>query len=260
MRDPTFRLEGVVHTKEELEDFEGPLTLILQLLSKNKIEIRDIKISLILEQYLEHLAGMDEADLEMASEFVAMASHLVYIKTKMLLTAEKEVTELEELITSLEQLKNRDTAARVKAVAPQLQELYRRGAGLMVKQPEPLAPETEYRYSHEKGDLLKALLSVFQKGDGEGLPPVQEKRIVPKRIVYPVGDKAEEILTMLRTHGVMRMNSLIGASRSRSEAVAAFVAILELCREGRILLAGSEEDPVITASETTDGEEEHGDS
>ena len=260
MKDPTFRLEGVVHTKDDLEDFEGPLTLILQLLSKNKIEIRDIKISLILEQYLEYLAQMDEADLEMASEFVAMASHLVYIKTKMLLTAEQEVTELEELITSLEQLKNRDTAARVKAVAPELQIMYRKGAGLIPKPPEPLPQDTEYRYQHEKSDLLKALLAVFSKGEGEGLPPVQEKRIVPKRIVYPIGTKTEEILMLLRTHGVMRMNSLIGASRSRSEAVAAFVAVLELCREGRIVLAGSEEDPVITATELTNGEEEHGNS
>jgi len=259
MKDPTFRLEGVVHTKDDPEDFEGPLTLILQLLSKNRIEIRDIKISLILEQYLEYLEQMEEADLEMASEFVAMASHLVYIKTKMLLTAEKEVTELEELITSLEQLKNRDTGARVKAAVPELQAMYRRGAGLITKQPEPLPQNSEYRYQHEKTDLLRALLAVFSKGDGDGVPPVQEKRIVPKRIVYPIGSKTEEIMTLLRTHGVMRMNALIGVSRSRSEAVAAFIAILELCREGRICLAGDEEDPVITATELTDGEE-HGNS
>ena len=55
MNDPVFRLEGIVKTKEKSEDFEGPLTLILQLLSKDKIEIRDISISLILEQYLEYL-------------------------------------------------------------------------------------------------------------------------------------------------------------------------------------------------------------
>ncbi len=255
MNDPTFRLEGVVRTRDEMSDFEGPLTLILQLLSKNKIEIRDIRISLILEQYLEFLAGMDEEDLETSSEFVAMASHLVYIKTKMLLnTGDEEVSELEELITSLEQLKNRDTASRVRQAVPELQEMYKRGAALICKVPEPLPTRTEYQYSHEREDLLRAILEVFRKSDGETLPPVQGKRIIPSRIVYPVGEKSREILELLGKYGVMRMNALIGSSKSRSEAVAAFIAILELCREGRILLAGTEDDPVITATSQESGE------
>ena len=114
--DPTYFLEGVIHDKSEMADFEGPLSLILLLLSKNKIEIRDIKISEILDQYLEYLNAMEKLDLEIASEFVQMASYLLYIKTRMLLTEEKEVTELEQLIASLEQLKCKDTYAAVKSV------------------------------------------------------------------------------------------------------------------------------------------------
>ena len=79
MEDPTFHLEGVVKNREEMQDFEGPLSLILMLLSKNKIEIRDIKISEILDQYLEYLQKMESMDLEIASEFVQMASYLLYI-------------------------------------------------------------------------------------------------------------------------------------------------------------------------------------
>ena len=94
MENPSFYLEGVVREKNELQDFEGPLSLILMLLSKNKIEIRDIKISDILDQYLEYLDQMQKLDLEIASEFVQMASHLLYIKTKTLLTQEEEVSEL----------------------------------------------------------------------------------------------------------------------------------------------------------------------
>ena len=90
MENPSFFLEGVVKEKNELQDFEGPLSLILMLLSKNKIEIRDIKISEILDQYLEYLAQMQSMDLEIASEFVQMASHLLYIKTKTLLTSDDE--------------------------------------------------------------------------------------------------------------------------------------------------------------------------
>ena len=92
--DPTFFLEGVVKDKSDMVDFEGPLSLILQLLSKNKIEIRDIPISEILDQYLAYLNEMERLDLEIASEFVQMASYLLYIKTRMLLTEEKEITEL----------------------------------------------------------------------------------------------------------------------------------------------------------------------
>ena len=88
MEDLTFHLEGVVKERNELQDFSGPLSLILMLLSKNKIEIRDIKIAEILDQYLEYLDEMEKMDLEIASEFVQMASHLLYIKTRTLLAGE----------------------------------------------------------------------------------------------------------------------------------------------------------------------------
>ena len=88
MDNPIFKLEKVVQTKssEPLEDFEGPLDLILFLLSKNKIEIQDIPIALILEQYLDYLEKRKQMDLEVASEFITMAAHLMYIKTRMLLS------------------------------------------------------------------------------------------------------------------------------------------------------------------------------
>ena len=106
MESPVFKLEKVVHSRsEELQDFEGPLDLILFLLGKNRMEIQDISISLICEQYLEWLERRQSMDLETASEFVAMASHLVYIKTRMLLSIEDEETksEMEALIQSLEE-------------------------------------------------------------------------------------------------------------------------------------------------------------
>ena len=161
MENPSFYLEGVVREKNELQDFEGPLSLILMLLSKNKIEIRDIKISEILDQYLEYLDQMQQLDLEIASEFVQMASHLLYIKTKTLLTQEEEVSELEVLIASLEQLKSRDTLSSIKQVIPQLKEASELGLLYFSKLPEPL-PKTskKYEYRHEPIDLLKALSNI----------------------------------------------------------------------------------------------------
>ena len=88
MAEPQYRLEGIVRTKSELmEDFEGPLDVILELLSKNKIEIQDVSITAILTQYLAYLEEMKRLDMEIASEFITMASHLMLIKTKMLLSA-----------------------------------------------------------------------------------------------------------------------------------------------------------------------------
>ena len=127
IQEPSYHLEGVVHVCDELEDFTGPLDLILMLLAKDKIEIRDIQISQLLDQYLAYLQKMQEMDLEIASEFVQMASHLMYIKTKMLLTEEKEPTELEVLVSALEQLKNRDAIAAVREIAPDLGKLTEAG-------------------------------------------------------------------------------------------------------------------------------------
>lgn len=82
MESPVFKLEKVVHSRsEEMQDFEGPLDLILFLLGKNKLEIQDISISLICGQYIAWLEDRQRMDLEVASEFVIMASHLVYLKT-----------------------------------------------------------------------------------------------------------------------------------------------------------------------------------
>ena len=74
MVEPKYRLEGIIHTRsDEMEDFEGPLDVIFLLLSKNKIEIQDVSITAILEQYLAYLDEMKRLDMEIASEFITMA-------------------------------------------------------------------------------------------------------------------------------------------------------------------------------------------
>ena len=95
---------------EDLEDFTGPLDLILALLSKNKMEIKDIQISVILEQYLAWMNRRKELDLEVASEFAAMAAQLVFIKSRMLLSIhdEEALSEMELLIASLEAHQRRE--------------------------------------------------------------------------------------------------------------------------------------------------------
>ncbi len=234
MENPTFHLEGVIRTKEEMQDFEGPLTLILMLLAKNKIEIRDIKIADILDQYLAWLARMQSMDLEVASEFVQMASHLVYIKTKTLLAGTEEVSELELLMTSLEQLQSRDAFAAVKERIPGLGAALEQGALLFSTPGEPLPRYGEYDYRHEGWELLAALAGMLQKG----VPaPEQEARVpVPRPIVYSVQDKSRQLIEYLRGKGSSSLRTLYAMASSRSEVVATFLSLLTMCSMGSVTI------------------------
>ena len=245
MENPSFFLEGVVKEKNELQDFEVPLSLILMLLSKNKIEIRDIKISEILDQYLEYLAQMQRMDLEIASEFVQMASHLLYIKTRTLLTSdEEEVSELEVLMASLEQLKCKDVYNAVRQVTPELKQASELGLLYFSKLPEPLPKGAKaYEYRHEPVDLLKALAAVYMRG-GKAPEPESFSSSIPKRIVYSVRDKSRQILSRL-SGGSISLNSLYSECRSRSEVVATFVSVLELCSMGNIHVSRSGDDYTV---------------
>jgi len=246
MESPTFRLEGVIKSKDEMEDFEGPLALILQLLSKNKIEIRNVQISVILDQYLEYLDEMKRMDLEIASEFIAMASHLAYIKTKMLLSSDDEpVSELETLMSSLEELKRRDCYAGIKLAAELLAACSHRGMGYYTKPPEPIEADKSYNYLHPVSDLEKAILAVLRRGEPEP-EKIPELLSLPQKIIYPVTQKTEEILSVLKSRGAVSVQSLLHESHSRTEVIATFVALLELCKSGSIIFVGTDDNLVVS--------------
>lgn len=244
MEAPIYHLEGVVKAKEEnMEDFVGPLDLILHLLSKNKMEIKDIQISMILEQYLVWMEHQKERDLEVASEFVAMASHLIYIKTRMLLSIhdEEALSEMEQLIAALEAHQRNENYLKLKAVVPELNDRYLHGRDRYVKEPEAIQPDKTYRYVHEKQDLFHALKSVLSRTEYKLPPPVTAFQGIVGREPYPVAEKAGEIVRFLLHYGVTKFHTLFRGNRSRSEVVATFLAVLELCKARRVLLAGTEE-------------------
>ena len=158
MNEPVYHLDSVVRARAEtLEDFDGPLDVILLLLSKNKIEIQDVNITSILEQYLAWLDERKRMDMEVASEFIAMASHLMYIKTRMLLSkAEQEEAEsdMEILIRSLRERQSKEAYEQIKLAASQLSVRNEIGLGLFTKGPEPYERDQTYRYRHDPSDLL----------------------------------------------------------------------------------------------------------
>lgn len=234
MNEPTYHLSHVVKSKnDEPEDFTGPLDVILLLLSKNKIEIRDIQISLILEQYLSYLEEMKRMDLEIASEFITMASQLVLIKTKMLLSeAERQegMSEMEKLIESLEQRQRQEILEKLKGSAKFLEGRNDIGRNTFVKNPEPLRRDSTYRYQHDKDDLRRALFDLQERGKHQLPSPITAFQGIVGKEPYPVEKKAAELLKRLISGGIQRLKSLFRGSRSRSEVVATFLSVLELCK------------------------------
>ena len=251
MENPIFKLEKVVQGKaeEDLQDFEGPLDLILYLLGKNKIEIQDIPIALILDQYLAFLEKRQQMDLEVASEFITMAAHLMYIKTRMLLSLEDEEgqSEMDALIQALEERKNSDIYSRIKQLTSYMETISEFGRNILLRNPEPMQRGKIFEYDQEPGDLVIAMQEVTDRqGTLETAPNLRVFDEIVKHEPYPVGQKAKEIFEKLKNSGITRFLLLFKGNRSRSEIVATFMAVLELCRNHVIKLAGGVEDCTIS--------------
>ena len=240
MAEPQYRLEGIIHTKTELmEDFEGPLDVILELLSKNKIEIQDVSITAILTQYLAYLEEMKRLDMEIASEFITMASHLMLIKTKMLLSAAEQAeaeSELDLLRQSLMERKRKEAMEQIRVAITELEPRNEIGRNLFTKEPEPLKRDQGYRYQHDVSDLLRALDMITERNARQLPPPTMNFQGIVGKEPYPIGRKTGEVLRQLVLRGVERMKNLFRGNKSRSEVVATFLAILDLCKTNAVTL------------------------
>jgi segregation and condensation protein A len=262
MAEPQYKLEGIVHTKTETrEDFEGPLDVIFLLLSKNKIEIQDVSITAILEQYLAYLDEMKQLDMQIASEFITMASHLMLIKTKMLLSAAEQAeaeSELDQLRQSLLERRRREAMEQIRQAIVQLEPRNEIGRCIFTKEPEPLPKEKTYRYQHSIADLLRALDLIAERNQRQLPPPTANFKGIVAKEPYPVNRKAGEVLRQLVLRGVERLKSLFRGNKSRSEIVATFLAILELCKTNSVVLEddNSGENPNVRLIKT-DAQEEN---
>ena len=240
MGEPQYYLEGIVHTRsEEMEDFEGPLDVIFLLLSKNKIEIQDVSITAILDQYLGYLDEMKRLDMEIASEFITMASHLMLIKTKMLLSAAEQQEaedELDLLRQSLVERRRKEAMEQIRKAITVLEPRNDIGRCIFTKEPEPLKKIQGYRYQHEPGDLVRALNAMIERSENQLPPPTANFKGIVGKEPYPVTRKSAEVLRHLILRGVERLKNLFKGNRSRSEIVATFLAILELCKTNSVTL------------------------
>ena len=225
-----------------LENFDGPLDLLLHLIAKNKVSIYDIPIAEILDQYMEVLHAAEAMDLDVAGDFVAMAAQLVYIKSKMLLPRHEEEEEEDPRTRLVEMLLEYQ---RIKETASFFREKGELGRDIFVKPPENLgdAPK-EYRQS--VSDLIRAANNMLRRAQRRVPPPASAFSGIIGREPVPVEGRITSILKRFLHHVRLPFRRLFDDARSRSEIVATFLAVLELSKNRRIRLEGEGEDMELT--------------
>lgn len=224
----------------KLEVFEGPLDLLLTLIAKNKLNIYDINVSELLEQYMQQIDLMRENEMDVASEFLEMAARLVYIKTVMLLPRHEEADELrDELSGELIEYSICKQMARQLATMTE-------GFGRFVREPVMLPVNKAYKRKHEPSELTESYMAAVGRGMRHLPPPVDNfKPLVAKKIVA-VSTKVVYVLRNLRKKTKVKFDALFSQSKSRSELVATFLAVLELVKARRVTVDGEGEKMTVT--------------
>ncbi|MGN0493802.1 MAG: segregation and condensation protein A [Acutalibacteraceae bacterium] len=223
----------------KLEGFEGPLDLLLQLIARNKLNIYDIELSVLIDQYLEQIELFKAEEMELESEFLEMASRLLYIKTVSLLPKHDEIVQLKEELTGalLEYMVCQQIAHRLSEMQG--------GFDRFVRKPEELEFDKTYELSHSADVMYLSYLAAVGRGQRK-LPPSTAPftKIVARKIVA-VSTKIVFVMRNLWTGGSKKLSSLYKTARSRSELVATFLAVLELCKANRVRVDGESDNAEI---------------
>ena len=223
-----------------IEGFEGPLDLLLQLIARNKLNIYDIPLTELIDQYLEQIKLYNDEEIELGSEFLEMASRLLYIKTVSLLPKHDEVVKLKEELTGelLEYMV-------CQQVARQLSEM-QDGFNHFVRKPTEYDFDKTYELVHSSDLIYLSYLAAVGRGKRR-LPPSTAPftKIVAKKIVA-VSTKIVFVIRSLWKGNRKKLVELYGNAESRSEMVATFLAVLELCKANRVVVTGDGEEQEIS--------------
>ena len=223
-------MENVLNYK--LEGFEGPLDLLLQLIARNKYNIYDIPLLELIEQYLEQIENIKQDEMEIESEFLEMASRLLYIKTVSLLPKHEEIVKLKEELTGelLEYMVCQQMARKFSEMQG--------GFDTFIRKPTEYEFDKTYELVHPKEVMFESYLAAVGRGQRR-LPPSTAPftKIVAKKIVA-VSTKIIFVIRNLWKGGKSRLSDLYKTAESRSEIVATFLAVLELCKANRVKVEG----------------------
>jgi len=227
--------------KVTFEVFEGPLDLLLYLIKREEVDIYEVNLTRLADQFLEYLELMRQLDLEVAGEFIVMAATLLYIKSRELLPADQQTPDEGEeegpdprweLIRQLVEYK------KFKDAALQLQERERQQEAVFPHQPPPVREVEPVVQSGPRAslfDLLTAVQQVLQRL-AERQPP---QEIVDDR--WTVAGQMQLIVRVLSERSRVRFGALFGPMQHRAEVVATFLALLELIRLQQIVAVQTEE-------------------
>ena len=222
-----------------IEGFEGPLDLLLQLIARNKLNIYEIELMTLIDQYLEQIKLFESEEMELSSEFLEMASRLLYIKTVSLLPKHDEIETLKEELVGelLEYMVCQQIAATLSTMQT--------GFDKFVKKPTEYEFDKTYELVHDSDVMLQSYLNAVGRGKRR-LPPDSTPftKIVAKKIVA-VSTRIVFVIRNLLKGGKCKLSGLYKTANSRSELVATFLAVLELCKANRVKIEGDGEDSQI---------------
>lgn len=219
----------------KIENFEGPFDLLLRLVKINKMEISDISISDITNQYLTVLNQMEEMDLEIASEFFLMAASLIEIKSRELLPKKKDEPELiptKELL--LHRLKEYEF---FKNTAYEFLERYDTEQVIVTKLPDTIEEDEVSMSDFIKGVSTTKLFEIYMSLLDRQREKTNTVTVIDKKIPvdsYKIEDKMDQLKVILNNQKEVRFSEIGRMSENKAEIIVFFLAVLELCRHNAV--------------------------
>ena len=218
----------------KIENFEGPLDLLCHLIDKNKMNINDIRLSEITDQYIEYINKMEEMNLEVTSEFLIMASTLIYLKSKSLLPKQNEE---EEEISEEELLRRIIEYKKYKEITKTLRAMYEKNATRFYKLPDQIQlPKQKLEREYDKSTIVEAyenIVKINTEKVNENASNIDKIAITDK---YTVASKVKEILKELVNRPKFIFNALFSLNKcEKEEVVTAFSGLLELSRRNKVI-------------------------
>lgn len=223
----------------KIDVFEGPMDLLLHLISKHKLNINDIPIAELVNQYVAYVRQMQEQDFDVAGEFLEMAARLIYIKTVSLLPKHEEAEILKKELTG-ELIEYRDCKLMAGKLSEQTE-----GFNRFVRQPQQGYVNYDYERFHEGEELLNAYISAAGRGRRKLPPPLDSFKIIVARKFVSVATKVSSVMKKLWSGKRVKFLNLFQDAQTKSDIVATFLAVLELAKTKKITIDGDLSNPSV---------------
>ncbi len=215
------------------------MDLLLHLISKHKLNINDIPIVELVNQYLDYVKQMEEADFEVAGDFLEMAARLIYIKTVSLLPRHEEAEKLKKELTG-ELIEYRDCKIMAEKLSHQTD-----GFGRYVREQQGGWVNYDYERFHEGNELLEAYVNAAGKAMRRLPPPIESFKVIVAKKFVNVATKVRTVMRRLWSGKKVSFLNLFDGAQSKSDLVATFLAVLELAKSKRITIEGDMHNPSV---------------